>query len=312
MQKYDIAIIGAGAAGLTAGIYASRAGKKVAVFERLVAGGQIVNTPKIANYPATPGISGAEFSQALEKQAEDCGAEIIYEEIQKIEYRQPSFSLTSDEGEYQADALIMATGQSERKMGLANEAKFEGRGISYCATCDGNFYRDKNVIVVGGGNTALNEAIYLSGLAQKVYLVHRRKTLRAEQTLQDKARQKDNIELVLGYTPCEILEADKKFGGLKVLETEADGQPKESGETIDLMADGVFVAVGHLPENGLVSELIELDAGGYAVTDADCRTKTPGLFVAGDGRAKTVRQLVTATADGAIAAKSALEYLSER
>lgn len=303
-MDYDIAIIGAGAAGLTAAIYAVRAGKKTAVFEKLVAGGQIVNTPKISNYPGTPGISGAAWSQALEKQASDLGAEMIYDEVLQLEQVDNGFKLSTEDESYTARTVIVATGLNERKMEVPGEAKFIGRGVSFCATCDGSFYKDKTVAVVGGGNTALSDALYLSDLAKKVYLVHRRTEFRGEFALQEKIKTRKNVELVLGYVPTEVL-GDKHVTGLKVREREDEAGNSE--ETLDV--DGIFVAVGKIPNNQLIADLVELDESGYAITDDRCSTKTPGLFVAGDGRVKELRQLVTATADGAVAASSASEYL---
>ncbi|MBR0480228.1 thioredoxin-disulfide reductase [Candidatus Saccharibacteria bacterium] len=300
-MDYDIAIIGAGAAGLTAAIYAVRAGKKTAVFEKLVAGGQIVNTPKISNYPGTPGISGAAWSQALEKQASDLGAEMIYDEVLQLEQVDNGFKLSTEDESYTARTVIVATGLNERKMEVPGEAKFIGRGVSFCATCDGSFYKDKTVAVVGGGNTALSDALYLSDLAKKVYLVHRRTEFRGEFALQEKIKTHKNVELVLGYMPIEVV-GDKHVTGLKIREREGTLEKT-------LGVDGIFVAVGKIPSNQLIADLVELDEAGYAITDDRCSTKTPGLFVAGDGRVKELRQLVTATADGAISASSASEYL---
>ncbi|MDO4986873.1 MAG: thioredoxin-disulfide reductase [Candidatus Saccharibacteria bacterium] len=301
-MDYDVAIIGAGAAGLTAAIYAVRAGKKTAVFEKLVAGGQIVNTPKISNYPGTPGISGAAWSQALEKQASDLGAEMIYDEVLQLEQVDNGFKLSTEDESYTARTVIVATGLNERKMEVPGEAKFIGRGVSFCATCDGSFYKDKTVAVVGGGNTALSDALYLSDLAKKVYLVHRRTEFRGEFALQEKIKTRKNVELVLGYMPIEVV-GDKRVTGLKIREREGTLEKT-------LGVDGIFVAVGKIPSNQLIADLVELDEAGYAITDDRCSTKTPGLFVAGDGRVKELRQLVTATADGAISASSAIDFLA--
>ena len=301
-MDYDVAIIGAGAAGLTAAIYAVRAGKKTAVFEKLVAGGQIVNTPKISNYPGTPGISGAAWSQALEKQASDLGAEMIYDEVLQLEQVDNGFKFSTEDESYTARTVIVATGLNERKMEVPGEAKFIGRGVSFCATCDGSFYKDKTVAVVGGGNTALSDALYLSDLAKKVYLVHRRTEFRGEFALQEKVKARKNVELVLGYVPAEVV-GDNHVTSLKVRERDGDAEKL-------LGVDGVFVAVGKMPNNQLIADLVELDETGYAITDDRCSTKTPGLFVAGDGRVKELRQLVTATADGAIAASSAIDFLA--
>ena len=300
-KVYDIAIVGGGAAGLTAAIYARRAEKSVIVFEKLVAGGQIVNTPKISNYPATPGISGAEWAKALEKQALDLGTEIEYEEIISIEKNDSIFHLRTEDDEFKAKAVIFSAGLTDRKMDIPNEEEFVGRGISYCATCDGAFYKDKIVAVIGGGNSALGSALYLSEIAKKVYLVHRRFEYRATEILQEKIAERENIEPVLGYVPSEIIAEGKKVVGLKLV--------NNVSESRELNLDGVFVAIGKVPHNDLIAELVDFDENGYAITDENCATKTPGLFVAGDCRAKTLRQLVTATADGAVAASSAINYL---
>lgn len=267
-----------------------------------MAGGQIVNTPKISNYPGTPGISGAAWSQALEKQASDLGAEMIYDEVLQLEQIDGGFKLSTEDESYTARTVIVATGLDERKMEVPGEAKFVGRGVSFCATCDGSFYKDKTVAVVGGGNTALSDALYLSDLAKKVYLVHRRTEFRGEFALQEKIKTRKNVELVLGYMPIEVV-GDKRVTGLKIREREGTLEKT-------LGVDGIFVAVGKIPSNQLVADLVELDEAGYAITDDKCQTKTPGLFVAGDGRVKELRQLVTATADGAVAASSAIDFLA--
>lgn len=291
---YDVAIVGAGPAGLTAAIYACRAGEKVTVFEKLVAGGQIINTPRIENYPATPGITGAEWAQTLAKQAEDLGAEMIFEEVLGIEKSDghARFGLKTEGGEYFAQNVIIATGLVEKKLKIPGEEKYLGRGVSYCATCDGAFYRGKTVAVIGGGNSALSSATYLAGIAEKIYLIHRRTEYRADQILQEKIAKLKNVVPVLGYVPVEIT-GEEKVEKIKL---------KSSSEARDLVVDGVFVAIGHEPKNELLKDLAELDENGYAITDEKCRTKTEGLFVVGDGRQKELRQLVTAVADGAIAA----------
>lgn len=293
---FDVAIVGAGAAGLTAAIYARRAGLKTVVFEKLVAGGQIVNAPKIANYPATPGISGAEWAKTLAKQAVELGADLVYDEVLELKRKESGFVLRVEDREISARAVIVATGLVERRLRIPGEERLLGKGVSFCATCDGAFYQGKDVAVVGGGNSALSSAIYLAGLARKVYLVHRREEFRGDFALQEKVRGLENVELVLGCVPEEIV-GEKKVTGLKI----SDGR--------ELAVEGVFVAVGKVPANQLIKDLVELDEGGYAVTDEKRQTKTPGLFVAGDGRTEVLRQLVTATADGAVAASGAREFL---
>ena len=299
---YDIVIIGGGPAGLTAGIYARRANKRVLVLEAMVCGGQIVNTSKIENYPVAPGITGPEFGQILQKQAEDLGVEIEFERAEKITGKGGDFTVTTAEDEgYRAKAVILACGTEPRKLGLPNEDCFTGRGISYCATCDGNFYKDKVVAVNGGGNSALHEAIYLSGIAKKVYLIHRRNEFRGGAALVDKVKARNNIELVLNAN-ISALEGDKKLTGIKI---DQDGKEK------DISVDGLFVSIGRAPNaKSLLSDLA-LTKDEFVAADETCETNIPGVFVAGDVRSKDVRQLVTATGDGAVAATVALQYLDK-
>lgn len=328
---YDIAIIGAGPAGLTAAVYACRAEKSVIVFEKLVAGGQIVNTPKISNYPATPGISGADWAKTLEKQAEDLGAEIRYDEVISIEKTEASaessasrsslFVIKTADTDFSAKTVIFAAGLVDRKMAVPGEEKFVGRGISYCATCDGAFYKGKTVAVVGGGNAALASALYLSDIAEKVYLVHRREEYRATEILQDKIAERKNIEPVLGFIPSGLITDNDKLVGLELKKNPValDDIPNQdansahdntaSETTHTLTLDGIFVAIGHEPKNHLISDFADFDGHGYILTDENCQTATPGVFAAGDCRAKSLRQLVTATADGALAATSAIDLL---
>ena len=299
---YDIVIIGGGPAGLTAGIYARRANKRVLVLEAMVCGGQIVNTSKIENYPVAPGITGPEFGQILQKQAEDLGVEIEFERAEKIKGKGGDFTVTTTEDEgYKAKAVILACGTEPRKLGLQNEDRLTGRGISYCATCDGNFYKDKVVAVNGGGNSALHEAIYLSGIAKKVYLVHRRNEFRGDAALVDKGKARDNIELVLNAN-ISALEGDKKLTGIKI---DQDGKEK------DISVDGLFVSIGRAPNAKKLLSDLALTKDEFVAADETCETNIPGVFVAGDVRSKDVRQLVTATGDGAVAATVALQYLDK-
>ena len=299
---YDIVIIGGGPAGLTAGIYARRANKRVLVLEAMVCGGQIVNTSKIENYPVAPGITGPEFGQILQKQAEDLGVEIEFERAKKITGKGGDFTVTTAEDEeYKAKAVILACGTEPRKLGLPNEDRFTGRGISYCATCDGNFYKDKVVAVNGGGNSALHEAIYLSGIANKVYLIHRRNEFRGGAALVDKVKARDNIELVLNVN-ISALEGDKKLTGIKI---DQDGKEK------DISVDGLFVSIGRAPNAKKLLSDLALTKDEFVAADETCETNIPGVFVAGDVRSKDVRQLVTATGDGAVAATVALQYLDK-
>ena len=299
---YDIVIIGGGPAGLTAGIYARRANKRVLVLEAMVCGGQIVNTSKIENYPVVPGITGPEFGKILQKQAEDLGVEIEFERAEKITGKGGDFTVTTAEDEeYKAKTVILACGTEPRKLGLPNEDRFTGRGISYCATCDGNFYKDKVVAVNGGGNSALHEAIYLSGIAKKVYLIHRRNEFRGGAALVDKVKARDNIELVLDAN-ISALEGNKKLTGIKI---------DQGGKEKDISIDGLFVSIGRAPNaKSLLSDLA-LTKDEFVAADETCETNISGVFVAGDVRSKDVRQLVTATGDGAVATTVALQYLDK-
>lgn len=307
-MKYDVIIVGAGIAGLTAAIYAKRAEKKVLVLEGKVPGGQIINTLKIGNWPGDNGVSGVELMQKIQKQAEDFGTEIEMERVEEIEKLDNGFRVVTEDDEYEASVVILAVGADDKKLGLPHEEELVGRGISYCATCDGAFYKDKKVAVIGGGNTALYDALYLADIASKVYLVHRRGELRGDAFLADRLRDKKNVEFVLGYVP-EELKGEKKLSELKL---RASGLVDEVKEGRTLEVDGIFVAVGKEPQTKRFGELVKLDAGGYVVASENCETSCPGIFVAGDCRTKTVRQLVTAAADGAVAAAEAIEFLSEK
>ena len=299
---YDIAIVGAGPAGLTAAIYARRAAKTVLVLEAKAWGGQIINTPDIENYPVVAHISGADFANDLYKQATDLGAEVKLEKVTGLEDLGRTKKLRTTLAEYEAGAVILATGSENRKLGVAREQELTGRGVSYCATCDGNFFRKRDVAVVGGGNTALEDALYLAELANKVYLIHRRDSFRGEEATVARLREKENVEFVYNANVTALL-GDKRLSGIEVTD-------KLSGARRSIEVKGLFVAVGRIPENEGFRELIELDASGYAVAGENCRTRVPGVFVAGDNRTKEVRQLVTAAADGAVAATEAVKFLN--
>lgn len=298
---YDVIIVGGGPAGLTAAIYAVRANRKVLVLEATACGGQIINTSKISNYPAAPDITGLKFGQTLQKQAEDLGVEIEFERVEKIVNNGSSKLVITEDDQYKAKAVILACGTEPRRLGLDNEEKFAGYGISYCATCDGGFYRNKVVAVNGGGNSALHEAIYLSGIAEKVFLIHRREEFRGSATLVEKVRKTPNIELVLSAN-IVALNGDRKLQSITV---------SHGNKTEEISIDGLFISIGRIPKiKGLIDDL-KLDAGDYVSADESCCTNIDGIFVAGDVRRKDVRQLVTATADGAIAATFALQYLAQ-
>ena len=300
---YDVIIVGAGPAGLTAAIYARRSKKSVLVFEALTYGGQITTTPDIENYPAYSHISGFDFATNLYNQTKDLGAEIKFEKVINIEDKKDYKEIMTNKATYKSKTVILATGAENRKLNLPNEDDLVGKGVSYCATCDGAFYKNKIVAVNGGGNTALEDAIYLSDIASKVYLIHRRDEFRAEEELVTRVKEIDNIELVLNST-ITSLNASDKLNSIDVKDKEG------KINTIDI--DGLFIAVGRVPENQNFAKLIDLNPQGYAVSGEDCHTKVEGIFVAGDNRVKLVRQLVTAAADGATAATEAVKYINNK
>ena len=298
---YDIIIVGAGPAGLTAAIYARRASKKVLVLEAKNYGGQIINTLDIENYPVEAHISGFEFATKLYEQAKSLGAEIVFEKVTDIRINAGEKEIVTPKNTYNAKAVILATGSENRKLGLPKEDELIGKGISYCATCDGAFFRKKNVAVVGGGNTALEDALYLSDIAEKVYLIHRRDEFRGEDSTVNQLKSRDNIEFVYNSTVSELISQDR-LNSIEVTNT--------SGEKRIIELDGLFVAIGRIPENQNFAKFINLDQAGYVISGENCMTNVDGLFVAGDNRTKEVRQLVTATADGAVAATAAVKYIN--
>ncbi len=293
---YDIIVIGGGPAGLTAALYALRAEKKVLVLEGSGFGGQIVYTPKVENFPGTLSMSGAEFADKLVEQVLAVGGEVEFEKVVEIRDGEIKTVIT-DSGEYTAKSIIIATGVKNRPLGVEGEEKLIGRGLSFCAVCDGAFYKGKTVAVVGGGNTAIEDAIYLSALAQKVYLVHRRQEFRAEPRLIKELKEKANIELVLDSTVSGFLK-EEKLNGIEVTN-------KITLEKREIAVDGIFVAVGQIPQNKIFEGVVDLDEYGYIIAGEDCKTSTEGIFAAGDCRTKSVRQLTTAVGDGTVAAIAA-------
>lgn len=299
---YDIIIIGAGTAGLTAAIYAKRAGKNVLIYEGETYGGQIMTTPEIENYPGFKKISGYEFATNLYEQAIALGATFEYDQVTSISGDINSgFTVTSEFATNQAKTIILATGAKNRHLGLVNEEKFTGRGLSYCATCDGAFFKGKTVAVNGGGNTAFEDAIYLSNLCEKVYLIHRREGFRAEQALIDKAKATSNIEILTNRVISSLNGVDELES--VVLESTTDEPAAE------LVINGLFVAIGQTPSSSFLKGIVELDPSGYIVAGEDCKTSVEGIFAAGDGRTKALRQLTTAASDGAISAVNACQLL---
>ena len=298
---FDIIIIGAGPAGLTSAIYAKRASKNVLVLEANNYGGQIVNTLKIENYPVAPNISGFDFATNLYNQVKDLGVEIKFEKVEEVKEENSIKKVITNKNTYETKTVIIATGTKNKKLGLDGEEQLIGKGISYCATCDGAFYKDKVVAVVGGGNTALEDAIYLSNIASKVYLIHRRDTFRAEEKLIDEVKNISNVECIY----------DASISKINYDETIKSVEIKNKEENKILEISGLFVAIGRTPENSIFSSLVELDENGYIISHDNCHTSHDGIFVAGDNRKKDVRQLVTATSDGAIAATEAIKYVNK-
>ena len=298
---HDLIIIGAGTAGLSAAIYGCRAGKKVLVFEENYYGGQIVNTPEIENYPAIRKISGFEFAQALYTQAVELGAELVFEKVLSIKNTDTGKVVVTKEAGYPCKSIILATGAKHRTLGLMKEQELTGKGISYCATCDGAFFRGRVAAVFGGGNTALSDALYLAEGCKTVYLIHRRKEYRAEASLQEKIKQKENIIPVLESKVVSLL-GDESLTGIRV-------ENVDTKEQKEIAVDGLFIAIGYAPDNKRFEDMITLDEYGYIVAGEDCKTTMGGIFAAGDCRTKQVRQLTTAAADGAVAALAACEYV---
>ena len=297
---YDIIIIGAGPAGLTAAIYACRANKSVLVLEKGSFGGQITYSPKVENIPGFASLTGNEFADKLVEQALALGAEIEPTEVFSVRDGATKTVVTED-GEYEAKAVIIATGAKHRLLGLEKEQEFIGNGISFCAVCDGAFHKNQDVAVIGGGNSALQEAILLSDIASKVYVVQNLDNLTGEKKLCDQLYSKENVEVITGSV-VKTLKGDSDLTGI-VIEKTSDNSTRE------LDVAGMFVAIGLIPQNENFAELMNLDSYGYADTDESCTTKTEGIFVAGDCRKKKIRQVTTAASDGAVAALAACDYI---
>ncbi len=294
MPIIDFVIIGGGTAGLSAAVYACRANKSVLVLEREAFGGQIVDAPTVENYPGIKSVSGAVFASDLFDQAEAAGAQFKCETVTKVERRGETVFVTTERDEYEARAVIIAAGCEHRRLGIYGEDMLIGAGISYCALCDGAFFKDKTVAVVGGGNAAFGDALYLSGLAKMVYLIHRRDGFRAEPAMVERCKALNTIRFITNAT-VEKLIGDEELSGV---ELKVNGKPQK------LDIDGLFVAIGQKPDNEAFG--VKLDGDGYILAGDYCRTNVKGVYAAGDCRRKTVRQLTTAAADGAVAVSMAL------
>ena len=304
-ETYDIAIIGAGGAGLTAALYGARARRRTVVFERLITGGQIATTELVENYPGFPqGINGADFAMNLVEQVSRFGAELRYEDVQSITPGAGGpFRIETGEGPYEAHAVIATAGADYNKLGVPGEDEFIGRGVSYCATCDAAFFQDVEVVVVGGGDAAFDEALFTTRYASKVWLVHRRETFRASALLQERVFANPKIEIVRNSVVERIV-------GEQMVEG-AELRDVQTGEVSTLPVEAVFIFIGQTPNSHLLKGLVELDEGGHAHVDLRMRTKVPGLFVAGDLRVAAARQLVSPCGGGATAALAAEAYLAE-
>lgn len=300
---FDTVIIGGGPAGCTAALYAARAGLDTLLIERMMAGGQMTLTGDIENYPGFPeGIDGFTLGMNMQQAAERFGAKTEYAEVTALQLSDKIKKIETTGGIISARTVIIATGADPRKLGIAGEDALIGRGLHYCAHCDGRFYKDKTVAVVGGGNSAVSDALYLSRLAKKVYLIHRRDSLRATKLYHEPLKNCENVEFVWNST-VEEFKAEEKIRGVKIKNT-------LSGNVSEIACDGVFVSIGRRPATDFLKSIVTLDENGYVVADESTQTNVPGVFAAGDLRTKELRQVVTATADGAVAVHKAEAYLS--
>lgn len=302
MKQYDVVVIGGGGSGLTAALYTSRAKLSTALFEKLTPGGQIALTDDVENYPGFPeGITGPEISMRMEEQAKKYGTEVVYKEIQSIEKKGDVFELKTAGEPYEAKAIILAAGASFRMLGIPGEKELTGKGVSYCATCDGAFFKEKEVVVVGGGDSALQEGLFLTRFASKVTIIHRRDELRASAILQERAKSHEKIEFIWDTVVEEVV-GDGKVQSLKIKNV-------KTNEAKDFKVDGIFIFIGHDPNTGFLNGFVDLDEHGYIQAGEGLATSVPGIFAAGEIRAGAVKQLVAACGEGCEAALSAQAYL---
>ncbi|MDD7185275.1 MAG: FAD-dependent oxidoreductase [Ruminococcus sp.] len=300
---YDVIIVGAGTAGLSSAIYVLRSGKSVLLLEKNYYGGQIINASEIENYPAIKKISGYDFATTLYEQAKNFGADIEYEKVVSVENGLYEKTVITEKNSYKCKSVIIASGLQKRRLGIENEEKFTGRGVSYCAVCDGAFYKGKTVAVAGGGNTALEDALLLSEYCSKVYIIHRRKEFRGEKILAEKLTKRENISYMLNCT-ITALNGSERLESVSVTSN-------DSRIPNDIEVSGLFIAIGQVPDNEIFSGLIELDENGYIISK-DCSTSADGIFTAGDCRQKDIKQLATAVSDGATAGIKACEYINKK
>lgn len=300
-EIFDLVIIGSGPAGMTAAIYAKRAGLQAIVIDKAGNGGQVLSTYEVDNYPGMPGISGFELSQKFKEHADHLGVEFAFDEVAGMNAEGEVKTVFGEEKEYHCKTILIASGARHAKLNVPGENELSGAGVSYCATCDGAFFKNRTVAVVGGGDVAVEDAIFLARACQKVYLIHRRDSLRAAQSLQDVLFQKDNIEVIWNHTIQKIC-GENQVSSIILTE-------KETEKERELHLDGVFVAVGIIPNSNEFTGKIAVNGNGYIVADESCQTSIPGVFAAGDVRQKPLRQIVTAVADGANAVTSVENYL---
>ncbi|ANX13573.1 thioredoxin-disulfide reductase [Fictibacillus arsenicus] len=299
---YDVAILGAGPAGMTAAVYTSRANLDTIMIERGIPGGQMANTEDVENYPGFDHILGPELSNKMFEHAKKFGAEYAYGDVKEIIDGEEYKTIKAGSKTYKARSIIISTGAEYKKLGIPGEKELSGRGVSYCAVCDGAFFKGRELVVVGGGDSAVEEGVYLTRFATKVTIVHRRDKLRAQKILQQRAFDNDKIDFIWNHSVKEVHADNNKVGSVTLVNT-------ETGEESDFKTDGVFIYIGMLPLNGAFKDLGITNENGYVETNEQMETKIPGIFAAGDIREKTLRQIVTATGDGSIAAQAAQHYV---
>jgi thioredoxin reductase (NADPH) len=304
MKEYDLVVIGAGPGGMTAAMYGARANLKVAMIDRGVYGGQMNNTAEVENYPGFPSIMGPDLGEKMYKSATEQGVEFVYGDVKKIALDGQKRIVKMDPEDITAKAVIIATGSTNRKLGIPGEEEYSGRGVSYCAVCDGAFFKDENVAVVGGGDSAISEGLYLANLAKDVDVIHRRDQLRAERVLQTRAFKNPKMEFTWDSVPLEIVGDENKVTGVKV-------HNKKTDEDKVIDASGVFIYIGNVPNSEPFKELKITDDQGWIITNDQMETTVPGIYAVGDVRQKKLRQIVTAVGEGGIAGQNAFEYISE-
>ena len=305
MKMYDMIVVGGGPAGYTAALYAARAGLDVVVLEKLSAGGQMALTHTIDNYPGFPeGVDGFELGERMQQQAQRFGAKTVYAQVNRLDLKAEPKTVETSEGVFTGKTVVLATGAGPKELGLPEEKGLIGRGVAYCAACDGMFYRGKTVMVVGGGNSAAADALLLSRVAKKVILVHRRDTLRATKIYHEPLMKAENVEFCWNSVVTEILH-DQKVTAVRLRDT-------ESGQEAIVQTDGVFISIGRKPATELVGGQLELDGNGYVIAGEETETSIPGVYAVGDVRTKKLRQIVTAVADGAAAVHMAEEFLASQ